>query len=133
MTPEREREIRAACERTGSDRVDPGDSPGEMMRDLLAEIDRLRSSTGGLLLVHRHEIARAVGLPEDAPGHEAVAAVRGAIARAEQAEAALREIARWREGCHENDRSAGLEPRAFGVNDVVWLELLASRALRGGR
>jgi len=54
-----------------------------------------------------------------------------AVARAERAEAALREIAAWREGCHESDRSMGLEPRAFGPNDVARLERLASRALRG--
>lgn len=73
MTPEREREIRAACERTGFDRIDPGDSPGEMMRDLLDEIDLLRSyfrqeslarsRTVGALAEAREEMDRLRRLP----------------------------------------------------------------------
>ena len=51
----------------------------------------------------------------------------------DQMVAVLRKIATWREGCHENDRSMSLEPRAFGANDVAWLEMLASKALRGLR
>lgn len=73
MTPDRERKIRAACERTGFDRIDPGDSPGEMMRDLLDEIDLLRSyfrqeslarsRTVGALADAREEIDRLRRLP----------------------------------------------------------------------
>lgn len=66
----------------------------EMFREVLEAYDEARSdralaSTGGLLLVHRHEIVRAVGLPEDAPGHEVVAAVRELRDRALYAEGEL--------------------------------------------
>lgn len=78
-----------------------------------AEVERLRSSTGGLLLVRRHEIARAVGLPEDAPGHEVVAAVRSYVERYKAAVERGVHIARVREEARaERDEATARAERA---------------------
>lgn len=65
------------------------------------------------LLVHRHEIARAVGLPEDAPGHEVVAAVRSYVERYKAAVERGVHIARVREEARaERDEATARAERA---------------------
>uniref|UniRef100_A0A6M3J798 Uncharacterized protein n=1 Tax=viral metagenome TaxID=1070528 RepID=A0A6M3J798_9ZZZZ len=78
----------------------------------------------GLAVCHRHDF---VG---DRCHWCTIEELDARAAKAAVFQAALREISRWRESCHEYDEDMGHDPRSFDEETVATIERFAAEELK---